>query len=153
MEELSADQSENIVNVLREVTGLPISVEHNFRFLVLLPLEASEKIEALKQYYGVTHEGKLVVRGLEIRRHDTPNLIKQFQAELLSVLFDCKNKEEIINKGYENALLLVTKAIDKIMLGGDEVTKNDLVISKLLGQNIEKYRSLFPHVSAAYSAK
>lgn len=50
------------------------------------------------------------------------NLIKQFQAELLTTLFDCKNKEEIINKGYENALLLVTEAIDKIMIGGDEVT-------------------------------
>ena len=35
------------------------------------------------------------------------------------------------------------------MIGGDDVTKNDFVISKLLGQNIEKYRSLFPHVSAA----
>jgi DNA polymerase elongation subunit (family B) len=45
--------------------------------------------------------------------------------------------------------LLVTKAIDKIMIGGDDVTKKDLVISKLLGQNIEKYRNLFPHVSAA----
>jgi DNA polymerase elongation subunit (family B) len=143
------DQSENIVNVLRTVTDLPISVEHNFRFLVLLPLEASEKIEALKQYYGVTHEGKLVVRGLEIRRHDTPDLVKQFQTELLSTLFDCKSKEEIIDKGYETALLLVTRAIDNIMLGGHEVTRNDLVISKLLGQDIEKYRSLFPHVSAA----
>jgi DNA polymerase elongation subunit (family B) len=35
------------------------------------------------------------------------------------------------------------------MIGGDDVAKNDLVISKLLGQNIEKYRSLFPHVNAA----
>lgn len=86
---------------------------------------------------------------MEIRRHDIPNLIKQFQTELLSTLFDCKNKEEIINEGYENALLLVTKAIDKIMIGGDDVTKNELVISKLLGQDIERYRSLFPHVSAA----
>jgi DNA polymerase elongation subunit (family B) len=146
---VGADQYENIVNVLHEVTGLPISVEHNFRFLVLLPLEAGEKIEALKQYYGVTYEGKLVVRGLEIRRHDTPDLVKQFQTELLSALFDCKNKEEIIDKGYENALLLVTKAIDKIMLGGQEITRNDLVISKLLGQDIERYRGLFPHVSAA----
>jgi DNA polymerase elongation subunit (family B) len=55
----------------------------------------------------------------------------------------------LIARGYENALLLVPKAIDKIMIGGDDVSKNDLVISKLLGQNIEKYRSLFPHVSAA----
>jgi DNA polymerase elongation subunit (family B) len=89
---VGADQSENIVSVLRAVTGLPISIEHSFRFLVLLPLEASEKIEALKQYNGVTHEGKLVVRGLEIRRHDTPNLVKQFQTELLLVLFDCKSE-------------------------------------------------------------
>jgi hypothetical protein len=36
-----------------------------------LPLEANEKIEALKQYYGITHEEHLVVRGVEIRRHDT----------------------------------------------------------------------------------
>ena len=145
----NAGQYEKIVGILRKETGLPISLEHDFKFIVLLPLEASEKIEALKQYYGLTHEGKLVVRGVEIRRHDTPNLIKQFQTELLSTLFDCQSKEEIINTGYENALLLVTKAIDKIMIGGEDVTKNDLVVSKLLGQNIEKYRSLFPHVSAA----
>ena len=68
---------------------------------------------------------------------------------MLSTLFDCKNEKEIISDGYENALLLVTKAIDRIMIGGEDVTKNDLVVSKLLGQNIEKYRSLFPHVSAA----
>jgi DNA polymerase elongation subunit (family B) len=146
---VTTDHYEKIVNTLRKETGLPISIEHNFKFLVLLPLEASEKIEALKQYFGLTHQGQLIVRGIEIRRHDTPNLIKQFQTELLSTLFDCKNKEEIINVGYENALLLVTKAIDRIMIGGDDVTKNDLVISKLLGQNIERYRSLFPHVSAA----
>jgi DNA polymerase elongation subunit (family B) len=145
----ATNQYEKIVSILRGETGLPISVEHNFKFLVLLPLQADEKIEALKQYYGVTHEGHLVVRGVEIRRHDTPKLIKEFQTELLSALFDCENVEEIINKGYENALLLVTKAIDKIMIGGDDITQDDLIIHKLLGQDIRKYRSLFPHVSAA----
>ena len=44
--------------------------------------------------------------------------------------------------------MLVTRAIDKIMLG-DDITQEDLVISKLLGQNVEKYKSLFPHVCAA----
>ena len=50
------------------------------------------------------------------------------------------------------ALLLVTTAIDKIMTGG-EIQQEDLVISKLLRQDIEKYKSLFPHVSAAIHAK
>jgi hypothetical protein len=52
-----------------------------------------------------------------------------------------------------DALLLATKAIDKIMLGGEDITQDDLVISKLLGQDIMKYRSLFPHVSAAIHAE
>jgi DNA polymerase elongation subunit (family B) len=145
----STDQYKKLGDVLFRESGLPISVEHNFKFLVLLPLEASEKIEALKQYYGGTYDGRLVVRGVEIRRHDTPKFIKKFQTELLSVLFDCKNAREILDKGYENALLLVTNAIDKIMLGGKDVNQDELVISKLLGKDIAKYKSLFPHVSAA----
>ena len=112
-------------------------------------MEASEKIEVLKQYYGVTNEGQLVARGVEIRRHDTPKFIKEFQSELLSTLFDCKDTKEIMNKGYEGALLLVTKTIDKIMLGGEDITQGDLVITKLLGQDLINYKNLFPHVSAA----
>ena len=144
----TADHHEKLVMILRRDTGLPISVEHNFKYLVLLPLEASEKKEALKQYYGITHDGRLVVRGVEIRRHDTPKLIKEFQTGLLFTLFDCKDTKEIVDKGYQNALLLVTKAIDKIMLGED-IILGDLIISKLLGQDIMKYKNLFPHVSAA----
>jgi DNA polymerase elongation subunit (family B) len=44
--------------------------------------------------------------------------------------------------------LLVTQGIDKIMTGED-IRQQDLVISKLLRQDMEKYRSIFPHVSAA----
>jgi DNA polymerase elongation subunit (family B) len=53
-----------------------------------------------------------------------------------------------VKKGYEDALLLVTQAIDKIMTG-EGLAAEDLVISKLLRQDISKYKSLFPHVSAA----
>jgi DNA polymerase elongation subunit (family B) len=35
------------------------------------------------------------------------------------------------------------------MIGGDDIIQDDLVISKLLGQDITKYRNLFPHISAA----
>lgn len=52
-----------------------------------------------------------------------------------------------MSKGYENALLIVTKTIDMIMTG--EMHLHDLVVSKILGQRLDKYKSLFPHVSAA----
>jgi DNA polymerase elongation subunit (family B) len=90
---------------------------------------------------------QLVVVLIE-RRHDIPNFIKQFQTELLHTPFDCKTSAGVANKGYENGLLLVTKAIDRIITAED-ITQQDLVVSKLLRQDIEKYKSLFPHVSAA----
>jgi DNA polymerase, archaea type len=53
-----ANQYDKLVNMLRREIDLPISLEHDFRFLVLLPLEADEKIEALKQYYGKHMKGR-----------------------------------------------------------------------------------------------
>jgi DNA polymerase elongation subunit (family B) len=92
------------------------------------------------------------VRGIEIRRHDIPAFIKRFQTQLLYTLFDCKYASEILTKGYENALLLVTQAIDMIMTG-EGIDDKDLVISKQLRQDIQKYKSLFPHVSAAIQSR
>ena len=143
----SLEDFESVKDALRRETGLPISLENYYKFLVLLPLDADEKMEALKQYFGITHDDELIARGIEIRRHDAPNFIKEFQTELLYTLFDFKDSAEVISKGYENALLLVTKTIDKVMTG--EIPLKDLVVSKMLRQDLIKYRSLFPHVSAA----
>ena len=127
--------------------GMSLSLEYHYKFIVLLPLEADEKLEALKHYFGITYNRELVTRGIETRRHDTPNFIKQFQTELLYTLFDCDNTVEIYDKKLEEALYCITKTIDKVMTG--EIELQDLVISKQLRMNIYNYRSVFPHVAAA----
>jgi DNA polymerase elongation subunit (family B) len=143
----SLEDFESVIDALRRETGLPISLENHYKFLMLLPLEADEKMEALKHYFGITHSNELIARGIEIRRHDAPNFIREFQTELLYTLFNCKDSAEVLSIGYENALLLVTSTIDKIMTG--EIQIKDLVVSKMLRQDLTKYRNLFPHVSAA----
>src|SRR6476619_1364619 len=124
-----------------------LSIEYHYKFLVLLPLEADEKLEALKHYFGITYAGEIITRGIETRRHDTPNFIKQFQTELLYTLFDCDTTTEIYDKTLEDALFCITKTIEKVMTG--EIELQDLVISKQLRLNIYNYRSIFPHVAAA----
>jgi DNA polymerase elongation subunit (family B) len=143
----SLDDFESVKNILARETGLPISLENCYKFLVLLPLEADEKMEALKHYFGITQSNELTARGIEVRRHDAPNFIKEFQTELLYTLFDCKDSAEVFCKRNDNALLLVTKTIDKVMTG--EIQIKDLVVSKLLRLDLEKYKCLFPPVSAA----
>ncbi len=148
----SAIDHNELIDTLSKETRLSISVDYHYKFLVLLPLEADEKTEVLKHYFEITFDNELVVRGIEVRRHDVPSFIKRFQTQLLYTLFDCKDTSEVRTKGYENALLLVTYAIDTIMTG-EGLDDKDLVISKLLRQDIQKYRSLFPHVSAAIQSK
>jgi hypothetical protein len=138
---------EAIMNELIRETGLEMTLEFHYKFLVLLYIEADEKMQARKHYYGLTFENQLIMRGIDTRRHDSPVFIKEFQRTLLSKLFDCNISEDILSNGYQSALLYITHSIDKIMNGEIQIT--DLVISKLLRQNIEKYRSLFPHVAAA----
>ena len=138
---------ENIMYELIRETGLDMTLEYHYKFLVLLYIEADDKMEARKHYYGLTYDNQLITRGIDTRRHDSPIFIKEFQRTLLSKLFNCNNSEDVLSNGYQNALLYITHSIDKLMNGEIEIT--DLVISKILRQNIEKYRGLFPHVAAA----
>jgi DNA polymerase elongation subunit (family B) len=138
---------ENLGEVISRETGLALSLEYHYKFLVLLPLEADEKLEALKHYFGITFDGELVTRGIETRRHDTPNFIKDFQTELLYTLFDADSSTEINDITLENALLCVTKTIDKIMTG--EIQTQDLIISKQLRMDLTRYKNIFPHIAAA----
>ena len=133
--------------IVSKNTGMSLSLEYHYKFIVLLPLEADEKLEVLKHYFGITYSKQLVTRGIEMRRHDTPNFIKQFQTELLYTLFDCYNSAEIYEKTLEEALFCITKTIDKVMT--KEIELQDLIISKQLRMNIYNYRNVFPHVAAA----
>ena len=62
---------------------------------------------------------------------------KQFQTEMFTI-FDCKDSLEVLSKGYGDALLLVTRTIDKVMTG--EIQIKDFVVSRMLGQHLTMYR-------------
>jgi DNA polymerase elongation subunit (family B) len=135
---------------LRSVTKIylsHISVGWNSILIKMFDLGNLTDISPKGRYFGLTYDNKLTTRGIDTRRHDSPAFIKEFQTTLLSKLFDCNNHDEVLTTGYEKALTLITQSIDRLMNGEVQIT--DLVISKLLRQNIEKYRALFPHVAAA----
>jgi DNA polymerase elongation subunit (family B) len=141
------DEYGKLKEIIGTKTGMALSLEYHYKFLVLLPLEADERLEALKHYFGITYDGELVTRGIETRRHDTPPFIKEFETELLHTLFHCDNSDDILKNPIDDALFCVTRTIDKVMTG--EIKFEDLIVSKQLRMNITKYRNLFPHVAAA----
>jgi DNA polymerase elongation subunit (family B) len=47
---------EEITNVIAKGTGLDLTLEFHYKFLVLLHVEADEKLEAKKHYFGLTYD-------------------------------------------------------------------------------------------------
>jgi len=143
------DDYDGLCGEINRRTGLPIALDHHYKFLILLPLESdpSGNMEAQKHYFGVLTNGELVARGIEMRRHDTPPFIMEFQGKLILALLDHDSHEQVRAEGYGRARELVFESIRKIM--DDEIPLRGLVVSKILRRPLSTYARAIPHVSAA----
>ncbi len=55
-------------------------------------------IGVLNRYYGVMENGKLKVRGLEVRKHDTPKFVYDAQMEMINVFSTANNSKDFMQK-------------------------------------------------------
>jgi len=138
---------ENLAEKIRRKTGLPIRLDHHYKFLVFLRQSSNGNFEAARRYYGKLTDGSLYYRGIELRRHDTPAFMKEFQERLISILFDADSAEEILSIQLEKAIDYILETCRKIRRR--EVPIEKLIIRKVLRKEASKYRSKVPHVIAA----
>ncbi len=48
--------------LISEETGMALSLEYHYKYLVIFPLEPNEKLEALKHYFGITYDDESITR-------------------------------------------------------------------------------------------
>ena len=64
-------------------TGIPLEPEGIYKWLVFLP-DRSHGLGVLNRYYGLFEDGRFKVRGIELRRKDTPGIVRDMQSDLLA---------------------------------------------------------------------
>lgn len=76
--------------------GIPFKIllEGIYDWIVFLPSK-SDNIGVANRYYGKFHNGEFKYRGIDLRRKDVPQIIKNFQQEVLNLLKYAKNKEQL----------------------------------------------------------
>jgi DNA polymerase elongation subunit (family B) len=121
--------------VTREI-GIPLELKGEFRWIVFLP-NKSNGVGALNRYYGVMTNGKLKVRGIEIRRSDTPKLISNLQEAMLGKLAEAKTASEFYMKIPE--AIEVLREYARNVLDGRCVL-NDLIFRKHVSKGCNEYR-------------
>ena len=132
---------------ITEETSLPINLDNHFRYLVLLTKTTDPVIVAANRYYGKLMDDRLFYRGIELRRHDTPEYIINMQLDMINHLFRHETKEKVASRGVQEAQDIAAQAIRTIRLG--KANPRELIISKRLRRELRDYEARQPHIVAA----
>ena len=145
-EGVSIDECRSLCHEVTAEIGVPLNFEGRYKWIVFLPSKVHPNIGVLNRYYGVMENGKVKIRGIEIRRHDTPRFIYNAQTEMINVLASANNSTEFIAKIPE-ALNVIKQYREKLLNG--EVPVWDMIITKHLSKQPGKYKQKVSQVIAA----
>ena len=131
---------------IEEETGFDIVFEGIYKWIVFPPSKTSDTLPVLNRYFGAYRDGKLKVRGIEARRHDTPPLFSACQAEMLGVLAQADTAAEARGRVDECVRIFLRHAT---MLLAHEVPVGQLVYTRNLSRKPGEYvnRSLTASVA------
>lgn len=125
---------------------VPLNFEGRYKWIAFLPSRLHPRVGVLNRYYGVMEDGKIKVRGIEVRRRDTPRFVFDAQMEMINVLASANNSREFISK-VPDALRVVGKYREKLL--NNEVPIWNLIITKHLSKHPRHYKQKVSQVIAA----
>nr|MDO8087011.1 DNA polymerase domain-containing protein [Candidatus Sigynarchaeum springense] len=77
-------------------TNLDIESDGVFKFIVFLPSVVNPAVGTLNHYWGVFANGKVKVRGIELRRRDAPQVVKAMQKGVIEALAPARDAREFM---------------------------------------------------------
>ncbi|MDW8084490.1 MAG: DNA polymerase domain-containing protein [Candidatus Caldarchaeum sp.] len=131
---------------LEKSVGLPVGYEGTFRWIAFLESRTSPGRPVNNRYFGVYTDGRIKCRGIEIRRRDTPLIVKKMQSELVEKLAEATRPEEVgqkieeCRKTYNNYLKMVYRG---------EVGLDWLTMRRSVSAPTRSYEKRLKHVEAA----
>ncbi|MGD0588645.1 MAG: DNA polymerase domain-containing protein [Thermoplasmata archaeon] len=74
--------------------GLPLGYEGRYRWIVFLPA-VTHGLGVPNRYYGYYEHGEFKLRGIGARRHDTTDLVRRFEGEVLALFRGARDAEGV----------------------------------------------------------
>lgn len=125
---------------------IPINFEGHYKWIMFLPSRMHSHVSVLNRYLGVMDSGKIKVRGLEVRKRDTPAYVYNAQTDMINTLAKAGNTEELYGQIPE--AIKVLRGYRQRLLDGD-VPLSDLMISKHMSKEPKRYRQQVSQVIVA----
>ena len=138
-----------LCDLVSETVGIPLELKGHYHWIVF-PSNRLNRAGALNRYFGLMTDGTLKVRGIELRRRDTPEYIKKLQKDMLERM----KAAHTVNELYAAlpCVLDVVRRYAGELLNG-EVIPEDLVFTTHTRHKLEDYRQKGSQAAALYQLR
>jgi DNA polymerase II len=138
---------EALLTDITEHTGLPISMEGIYRWVVFLPSRVNERVPVANRYFGVFQDGSIKVRGIEARRRDSAPFIVETQLGLLEILAHASTADSL-PEVLPEAQAYARRQLQRLRMSKVPVEK--LLVSQKLSRELGEYSSPSPAARAVW---
>lgn len=131
---------QDLLEKIAERTGLSVSLNGIYRWVAFLPSRVDERVPVANRYFGVFQDGSIKMRGIETRRHDTPNFIAAAQLEILEYLAKASTLDILMTRFLPGTLTILRRRLSDLYSG--RFSLEDLTISHRLSRELNAYQVL-----------
>jgi len=142
----SIEEYKDLCGVITREIGVSINFEGRYKWVTFLPSKMHPRVSVLNRYFGIMENGKIKIRGLEVRRSDTPAFVFDAQTEMIQTLAAANNSAELYQKIPE--ALKVLKGYRQRLLNG-QIAISDLIVTKHMSKQPKNYKQQVSQVIAA----
>lgn len=130
------DRIKFLCKTIGESTKIELKIEGVYSWLIFPASKQDPEIGVVNRYFGKFKTGKLKVRGIFLRRKDTPEFIKSFQNELLKLFQNCDSIEEL--RRQKNDYIDLFYKYEKL-LSSNEVSWQSLLLKRTISKELDEY--------------
>lgn len=138
-----------LCDLVSETVGIPLELKGHYNWIVF-PSNRHNRAGAMNRYFGLMTDGKMKVRGIELRRRDTPEYIRRLQHDMLDQMKCARTVDEL----YSNlpcVLDVVRRYAGEILSGGAD--PGELVFTTHTRHRLEDYRQKGSQAAALYQLR
>jgi DNA polymerase elongation subunit (family B) len=127
---------ETLAQEVSTTVGIDISLEGIYNWILYPPSKMDPRIPTANRYVGWYTNNDIKIRGIEIRRRDTPVFIKRLQGEMLKAMGQAKTVAAL-REILPSLLAMAKEYIDLLRSG--KANPLDLVVRRHLSQEAGEY--------------
>jgi DNA polymerase elongation subunit (family B) len=137
---------ESLRHDMEEESGCPLGLEGVYKWLRFCPSKEDPLAGVPNRYFGAFTNGELKIRGLAVRRRDTPKIFKNMQKEMLAILAEADDVAGC--RARTGRLSAIAEAVRERIAEG-RVSASELAVTFTLSKDPSEYVGNGPSAVAA----